>query len=83
MTVEDKVAAQNVPLKHVEAQHVHVPLKHVEADHARLETLFHTLDHNGDGFIDEHELIGYMTSFYGEDGDLLEEEARVSRLSEI
>ena len=69
MSVEDEVVAQRA----------HVLLQHVEADHVRLETLFHTLDHNGDGFIDENELIHYMTSFYGESEELLEEEAKVSR----
>ena len=58
---------------------VGTPLKHVAADHERLDSLFHTLDHNGDGFIDEQELIHYMTAFYGEEEGSLEEEAKVSR----
>ena len=60
------------------AARVHTSLQHVAADHERLDTLFHTLDHNGDGYIDEMELIAYMTSFYGEEERDLEEEARVS-----
>ena len=59
-------------------QRAPTPLQHEDADHARLDALFHTLDHNGDGFIDEHELIQYMTSYYGEEEGQLEEEARVS-----
>ena len=72
---QDPVPSARTPL-----QHVQTPLQHVEADHVRLETLFHTLDHNEDGFIDEHELIHYMTLYYGEEEGQLEEEARVSGL---
>ena len=51
-------------------------LKHVAEDHERLDNLFNSLDYNGDGFIDESELIRYMTAFYGEDEHNLEEEAK-------
>ena len=64
-------------------QRAPTPLQHEDADHARLDALFHTLDHNGDGFIDEHELIKYMTWYYGEQEGQLEEQARVSEFSNI